>query len=100
VPYVCARCAGSGKVWPTPEIKKKYEDWTAEEPPTGDGYQLWEDVSEGSPVSPVFASLDELCAWAAESETTFGSFRATAQEWREMLDDGVVHHAEGNKIFL
>lgn len=100
VPYECARCAGTGKIWPTPEIKQSYENWKETEPPTGDGYQLWEDCSEGSPVSPVFASLDALCAWAETNATTFGSFRASKDEWLKMLDGGVVHHAEGNSIFL
>lgn len=100
VPCVCCRCAGSGLVYPTPEIKQQHDDWLETSPPVGDGYQLWEDVSEGSPVSPVFASLDELCAWCADHATTFAHFRATAVEWREMLDGGLVHHQEGNKIFL
>lgn len=100
VPYICERCAGSGRIWPTPEIKQQYEDWQMTDPPTGDGYQLWEDCSEGSPVSPVFASLKELCAWAADNATTFARFRATAEEWKEMLDGGVVHHSEGNNVFL
>ncbi len=100
VPYQCARCGGTGKIWPTPEIRQKYEGWEKEDPPTGDGYQLWEDCSEGSPVSPVFASLDELCAWAEENATTFGPYRATADEWREMLDGGVVHAKMGNNILF
>jgi hypothetical protein len=63
-----------------------YEAWTPSEPPTGEGYQLWEDCSEGSPISPVFKSLDALCQWAATNATTFGSYRASASEWRSMLD--------------
>lgn len=100
VPYQCARCKGSGTIWPSPEIEQKCEDWKKEDPPAGEGYQLWEDCSEGSPISPVFASLDELCAWAAENATTFGSYRATKEEWREMLDGGVVHAREGNMVFM
>lgn len=30
------------------------------DPPTGDGYQIWETVSEGSPASKVFATKEEL----------------------------------------
>lgn len=29
----------------------------------GEGYQLWETISEGSPVSPVFATPAELATW-------------------------------------
>ena len=32
-------------------------------PPKGEGFQLWETTTEGSPVSPVFETLDELCEW-------------------------------------
>src|SRR5574341_1483662 len=92
VPLTCARCEGSGKVWPTPEITQQYDEWKETDPPAGDGYQLWEDCSEGSPVSPVFATLDDLCAWAAEHATTFADFTATADEWKAMLDGGVVDH--------
>lgn len=41
------------------EPKKKLKELLA--PPKGDGYQLWETTSEGKPMSPVFATLDELC---------------------------------------
>lgn len=100
VPLECVRCQGSGAIWPSPEVEKQHEDWEPTDPPVGDGYQLWEDCSEGSPVSPVFASLDELCAWAAEHATTFADFRETPEEWRKMLDGGIVHARAGNNIFL
>lgn len=29
-------------------------------PPKGDGWQLWETISEGSPITPVFATADDL----------------------------------------
>jgi hypothetical protein len=29
-------------------------------------YQIYEDVSEGTPVSPIFASLDEMKTWLLE----------------------------------
>lgn len=100
VPHLCARCKGSATIWSTPEAEQQCDEWQKTEPPTGDGYQLWQDCSEGSPVSPVFASLDELCAWAADNATTFSKFTATAEEWKEMLDGGIVHHREGNNVFL
>jgi hypothetical protein len=100
VPFMCASCNGTGRLWPSPEIKQRYDSWTEEDPPTGEGYQLWENCSEGSPVSPVFASLDDLCTWAADNATTFANFRATKAEWLEMLDGGIVHAKVGNAIFL
>lgn len=100
VPLACVRCHGSGVIWPSSEIEKQHESWEPTDPPVGDGYQLWEDCSDGSPVSPVFASLDELCEWSADNATTFANFRATAEEWRQMLDGGVVCARVGGNIFL
>lgn len=98
-PTDCDKCE-DGSLWPSPEIAKLAEDWKESEPPTGDGYQLWETTSEGSPSSPVFATMDELCEWGADNASTFGSSTATAQQWREMLDADFVCHRDGNAIFL
>ena len=93
---ICPRCKGKGI---EPDKLTDYEAWQPTEPPEGDGYQLWEDCSEGSPVSPVFQTLDELCEWCETGATTFGSSRATKEEWKQMLSDGFVFHQEGNVIF-
>jgi len=42
----CKQCDGSGIA---PEAEKAYTEWTPTEPPEGDGWQLWETVSEGRP---------------------------------------------------
>lgn len=70
------------------------------EPPTGEGFQLWESTTEGSPKSPVFKTLEELCEWCETNATTFASFTATKEEWFTMLNDDTVHHKEGNCIFI
>jgi len=88
-----------GKV-PASVVEALCEDWKNYDPPTGEGYQLWETTSEGSPISPVFETLDDLCAWAEENASTFGSFRTSKEEWRQMLDDGLVYHKEGQNVFL
>lgn len=93
---VCQTCQGDAIA---PNARNAYETWEQTEPPTGEGYQLWETTSEGSPISPIFASLTELCDWCADNATTFGSNKTTAKEWRRMLDDGFVCHQEGNCIF-
>lgn len=49
--------------WDSSPPDKKYyraRAWTAEEATC---YQFYEDVSEGTPLSPVFETLDELVAW-------------------------------------
>lgn len=98
VPSSCPHCNGSGKVWQTEKVHRLHDEWERIEPPTGDGWQLWETTSEGSPQSPVFATFEELCEWCAENATTFASFKATKEEWMKMLDDDFVCHQEGNII--
>jgi hypothetical protein len=68
-------------------------------PPKGDGYQLWETTSAGSPVSPVFETLDELCEWCETYATTFADFTATKEEWEQMLRDDFVYAKKGNMFF-
>ena len=59
----CEHCDGTGELWRTPEDKQASEDWESEGPPKGDGYQIWETVSEGSPITPVFKTPEELAQW-------------------------------------
>lgn len=96
----CHHCEGSGTVWQSEEVHRLHEEWEPIEPPTGEGYQLWETTSEGSPKSPVFATFDELCEWCEKNATTFASYKATKEEWAKMLDDGFVCHQEGNVIMM
>lgn len=70
------------------------------EPPKGEGYQLWETTSEGSPVSPVFKTLDELCEWCQDNATTLADFKASKEEWKQMLEKDFVCHKQGNAIFF
>lgn len=82
----CHRCHGEGTLWPTPEIKQLHEDWESTEPPAGDGYQLWETVSEGSPISPVFATPEELADWLAIDENQKGTDKGTTRaQWLKFI---------------
>ena len=60
---ICPVCKGSAI---DPTVQDAYEAWESTEPPAGPGYQLWETVSEGSPISPVFSSreafVEYLCS--------------------------------------
>jgi hypothetical protein len=101
----CRNCGGKGTLWPSPDIERLCQEWRYVGPPTGEGFQLWETTSEGSPVSPVFTTIEELCAWCADHATTFGRERATAEQWRKMLDADFVCHEEkradgGSNIFI
>jgi len=57
---MCDKCGGEGVIWTSAEDKAKYESGKASDPPVGEGWQLWETVSEGSPITPVFATSEEL----------------------------------------
>jgi hypothetical protein len=73
----CANCAGDGETWPSKEAKAAYDAWESTEPPSGEGYQIWETVSEGSPISPVFSTPEELARhmagrkWGADDGTPY-----------------------------
>ena len=94
---ICQMCEGEGR---DPDHEAAYNAWVDFDPPEGEGFQMWETTSEGSPASPVFATLEELSAWCAENATTFGRSKASKEAWMKMLDDGLVYHQEGRNLFL
>ena len=65
-PVHCARCHGHGSVEGYPGQREQAQAWTPTDPPAGDGWQLWEQTSEGSPISPVFATADDLATWMSD----------------------------------
>lgn len=77
---------------PCPDLDKYFEDEINAilekcETPSGEGFQLWETTSEGSPISPVFATKEELAAWCEEGATVFGSFKMSKEEWLESFNE-------------
>lgn len=81
----CPECNGDGTIWDSPEAEQAAEDWTRSEPPTGDGYQIWETVSEGSPISPVFATPEELAQHMAG--TRWGADKGSSVEtWLKFIN--------------
>lgn len=80
VSETCGECEGEGSHWPSPEAKAAYDAWEREEPPTGDGYQIWETVSEGSPISPPFSTEEDLARhmattkWGADEGTSYSTW--------------------------
>lgn len=57
---VCTVCDGHAD---DPKKRAAVEAWKETPPPTGEGYQVWETVSEGSPISPVFRTAVKLEQW-------------------------------------
>lgn len=45
---------------PNADLEARIEAWTETPPPTGEGWQVWETVSEGSPITPVFPTPEGL----------------------------------------
>lgn len=85
LPKTCDHCDGEGLFWTSPEAKQQAEDWQRSEPPTGDGFQMWETVSEGSPISPVFATAEELAQWLADRP--WGADKGTSYEqWLSFIN--------------
>ena len=69
------------------------------EPPTGEGWQVWETVSEGSPISPVFATPEELARhmtltrWGADRGTSYEAWLAfiTGPGWAPSMVCSAEH---------
>ena len=82
---ICPACKGEGTVWDSPADKQASEDWERSEPPTGPGYQIWETVSEGSPISPVFATPEELAQHM--TKTRWGADKGSSVEtWLRFIN--------------
>jgi hypothetical protein len=88
LPYYCDRCEGEGSI-ATAEQRAQLEDWTGTEPPTGDGFQMWESVSEGSPISPVFEAPGALATWLAEHPSGITD-RFSYGDWLGVINGQVV----------
>ena len=56
-------------------------------PPIGKGFQCWETTSEGSPISPVFKSLDELSIWLSKNTDSHITKNMTKENWVDALMD-------------
>lgn len=60
---ICTTCHGEGVTERYEGQHAEAEAWVPYGPPAGECWQLWETVSEGSPVSPPFATPEELAVW-------------------------------------
>jgi hypothetical protein len=69
-PYACQDCDGHGSHERYPGQRAEAEAWEPTDPPAGEGWQLWETVSEGSPISPVFDTAEGLATWMTKNDCT------------------------------
>lgn len=52
-------------------------------------YMMYEDTSEGTPISPAFATPEELARWLADNgASSFGSSTATYEQWLRVCNGG------------
>ncbi len=82
----CSACNGHGHVEVYPGQRAEAEAWERTEPPTGDGWQMWQTVGEGSPISPVFATPEGLAEWlGANGNARWRTGENTAEQWLKMI---------------
>jgi len=86
----CPCCEGEGQKYPRIEPPgyevEEFPDW---ENDRNYGWQMWENTSEGSPISPVCKSREELAHWLADNKASaFGHSTATYGQWLAMIKQG------------
>lgn len=87
----CMFCEGKGYYWCDDKYEKLSNDWECIEPPKGEGYQMWETTSEGSPTSPVCKTPEELAKWLFENKaSTFGPETTSYETWLSMIKIGIA----------
>ena len=77
-----------------------YEEWAGEKPKAEDfmpewkeeektHIQMYEDTSEGTPISPVFSNAEDLAHWLADNRaSSFAGSTATYQQWLATIKRG------------
>jgi len=88
-----------------------YADWA--EKPKADSYsthefeeadlthiQLYETITEGTPISPVFkaSEFDKLCAYASAHCFIYGKSTGTAKEWKTLLTEDGTYCYSGSLL--
>lgn len=78
----------------------RYSDWSGRRPSPDDympkwskgeatHFQMYEDTSEGTPISPVMDSAESLAQWLADNgASAFGSMTATYDQWLSTIRVG------------
>ena len=98
--------------------EKDYSDYEGNRPMSSDympywgeeertHYQMYESTSEGTPISPVMETPEELARWLADhGASTFASFTATYEEWLPTCKGGwapsmvIAETNEGKKVMM
>jgi len=83
----CPNCGGDDL---HPDCKEAYEAWEETPVPEGEGWQLWETVSEGSPVSPVFVSPEKLIDWMCSPDAVRARNSLDKEPWSRAAAESFV----------
>ena len=83
----CKHCEGDGSAWNSPEVQAACEAWERTEPPEGPGYVMFETVTEGSPISPVFATAEELARYMAGTRWGSDIEGTSFETWMKFITD-------------
>jgi hypothetical protein len=102
---ICPVCNGHSVIYPSEDIANKNDEWYEKErfePPEGEGYQLWETTSEGSPMSPVFKTASDLADYCAKNCSVFGGAMWSAADWLDSFGEhpDMIGLKQGNAIFI
>lgn len=81
----CWNCKGKGRKFYSQQHYRDYRSWKKQDPPSGPGYQVWETVSEGSPMTPVFADPKELAQYCELHVSLVANNMASAANWLKMI---------------
>lgn len=75
--------AESDPDWPEPTRDQFMPNWPDAE---CTHYMMYEDTSEGTPISPAFATPEELACWLADNgASSLGDRTATYDQWLRMI---------------
>lgn len=88
--FDCPTCEGHASLERYEGQRAEAEQWEREDPPKGEGWQLWETVSEGSPISPVFPDAEGLARWMTTPAVCWGAVKEpyTIEQARAFIGAG------------
>lgn len=91
---ICQACGGHGTLEEYDGQRAEAEAWEPVGPPKGEGWQMWETTSEGSPSSPVFATPEELADYCAANVSIFGNSMASREQWLKIITGEDFAHVQ------
>lgn len=83
---LCRTCEGNGSIEAYPGQRAEVDAWERTEPPTGEGWQVWQTVGEGSPITPVLPTAEALIDHLA----TIGTVWDDGKPWRRSAAEAFV----------